>query len=261
MDYLIVCIAALAASTLSLFSGFGLGTILMPIFALFFSVPVAIAATALVHFFNNIFKSILVGRYADLFVVVRFGLPAAAAAFIGAGMLFFFAQLPAIFSYELGGMIREIHWLKVLIGTLIMGLALLQLLPRFAGITFDRRHLTIGGLLSGFFGGLSGHQGELRSAFLAKTNLSKEAFIGTNVISAVIVDAARLLVYGAALFFGSDIKLSAEQLQLVVAATLAAFVGAFIGARLIKKVTLQLVRRTVGLLMILVGFGLVTGLL
>ena len=124
-----------------------------------------------------------------------------------------------------------------------------------------RSHLIIGGLLSGFFGGLSGHQGELRSAFLAKTNLSKEAFIGTNVISAVIVDAARLLVYGAAFFFGPDVKLSTEQLQLVVAATLAAFLGAFIGARLIEKATLQLVRRTVGLLMIVVGFGLVTGLL
>jgi len=41
----------------------------------------------------------------------------------------------------------------------------------------------------------------------------------------------------------------------------AAFLGAFIGARLIEKATLQLVRRTVGLLMIVVGFGLVTGLL
>jgi uncharacterized membrane protein YfcA len=233
----------------------------MPIFALFFSVPIAIAATALVHFFNNIFKCILVGRYADRNVVVRFSLPAAAAAFAGAGTLFFFDQLPSIFSYELGGTIREINWLKTLVGTLVIGLALLQLLPRYANITFDQRHLTIGGLLSGFFGGLSGHQGELRSAFLAKMNLSKEAFIGTNVISAVIVDAARLLVYGTALFFAADVKFGDEQLQLVAAATFAAFLGAFIGARLMEKVTLRFVRRIVGILMIVIGVGLVTGLL
>ena len=41
MDYLIICLVALAASGLTLFSGFGLGTLLMPAFALFFPVPTA----------------------------------------------------------------------------------------------------------------------------------------------------------------------------------------------------------------------------
>jgi hypothetical protein len=35
-------------SGLTLFSGFGLGTVLMPAFAVFFPVPTAIAATAVV---------------------------------------------------------------------------------------------------------------------------------------------------------------------------------------------------------------------
>jgi len=39
-----------------LLSGFGLGTLLLPVFALFFPLPVAIAATALVHLANNFFK-------------------------------------------------------------------------------------------------------------------------------------------------------------------------------------------------------------
>jgi len=37
MDFLIVCLAALIASGLTLFSGFGLGTILTPVSALAFS--------------------------------------------------------------------------------------------------------------------------------------------------------------------------------------------------------------------------------
>ena len=37
MSYLIICTVALAVSGLTLFSGFGLGTLLMPVFALFFS--------------------------------------------------------------------------------------------------------------------------------------------------------------------------------------------------------------------------------
>jgi hypothetical protein len=44
-----ICAAAFAASGLTLFAGFGLGTLLMPVVALFFPVDVAIAITALVH--------------------------------------------------------------------------------------------------------------------------------------------------------------------------------------------------------------------
>ncbi|MEQ3690641.1 MAG: sulfite exporter TauE/SafE family protein, partial [Flavobacterium sp.] len=65
MDYFIICIVSLLGSGLTLFSGFGLGTILLPVFALFFPVEIAITLTAIVHFLNNIFKLVLLGKYAD----------------------------------------------------------------------------------------------------------------------------------------------------------------------------------------------------
>ena len=43
MDIVVVSIAALFASALTLFSGFGLGTLLMPVVAIFFPVEIAIA--------------------------------------------------------------------------------------------------------------------------------------------------------------------------------------------------------------------------
>ncbi len=52
---IIICIVAFLTSILTFFSGFGLGTILMPVFALFFPVEVAIALTSVVHFSNNLF--------------------------------------------------------------------------------------------------------------------------------------------------------------------------------------------------------------
>ena len=64
-EYVVVCLVALLGSGLTLFSGFGLGTLLLPVFALFFPVEVAIAATAVVHFLNNLFKLSLLGRNAD----------------------------------------------------------------------------------------------------------------------------------------------------------------------------------------------------
>jgi len=89
----------------------------------------------------------------------------------------------------------EITIIKAVIGTLIMVFALLEMWPRFQELAFPPRWLPLGGALSGFFGGLSGNQGALRSAFLLKIGLSKEAFVATGVVSAVIVDAARLVIY------------------------------------------------------------------
>jgi len=58
---------------------------------------------------------------------------------------------------------------------------LLEMSPRFQQWSLDKKYLPLGGLLSGFFGGLSGHQGALRSAFLIKSGLSKESFINNDL--------------------------------------------------------------------------------
>lgn len=261
MAYLLICIVALLVSALTLFSGFGLGTLLMPAFALFFPLPVAVAATAVVHLANNLFKVGLVGRHADRSVVLRFALPGAAAAILGALILTWVAQAPPLLSYRLGDTAHSVSAVKLVVGVLIIAFALLDLLPRFRTLAFERKYLPLGGLLSGFFGGLSGNQGALRSAFLIKAGLSKEAFIGTGTVSAVIVDLARLLVYGAGIY-AVNLRTAADQLPgLVLAAIVAAFAGSFVGARLIPKVTLHSVHLVVGSLLILVGAGMASGLL
>lgn len=83
MAILIISLAAFIVAILTFFSGFGLGTILTPIFMIFFPVELAIALTGVVHFFNNIFKIFLVGRNANKEVLIRFGVPAVIAAIIG----------------------------------------------------------------------------------------------------------------------------------------------------------------------------------
>ncbi len=103
----IVSLVAFGISLLTLFSGFGLGTVLMPVFALFFPLPIAIAATAAVHLMNNFFKVALVGRNANWGVVVRFALPGAIAAIGGALLLNSFDSIPALFRYSIGSRIRR----------------------------------------------------------------------------------------------------------------------------------------------------------
>jgi uncharacterized membrane protein YfcA len=261
MEYLIVPAVAFAMSGITLLSGFGLGTVLMPTLALFFPVPAAIAATAVVHLANNGFKLVIVGRQADWTMARRFGIPAAAAAIAGAGLLSLFASLPALGEYRLGERTFQITAVKAVVGALIVAFAWLEASRRFERVTVSSRYLVLGGVLSGFFGGLSGNQGAFRSAFLIQAGLDKRAFVGTNVVCAVIVDLVRLAVYGLAFTGRRSFELPAGMLGVIVTATAAAFLGAWIGTRVLEQVTLRAVRVSVATMLMLVGAALLAGLI
>ena len=257
MDYLIICTAALLASGLTLFSGFGLGTLLMPVFAIFFPVEVAIAQTALVHFANNLFKVWLFSRRADWHIVLLFGLPAFLASFAGATVLLWLADLAPLYTYLLNGRQFMVHPVKLVVALLMAGFSALELFPATKQLAISRKYIPAGGLLSGFFGGLSGNQGAFRSTFLLKSGLNKEAFIGTGVVIAALVDFSRLTVY-------ADLLGSAEvmgNLPLILIATLAAFIGAFGGSRLLRKVTLRAVQVLVAVMLFLIAILLGSGII
>lgn len=258
MEYLIVCLAALFASGLTLFSGFGLGTILMPALAVFFPLPIAVGAAALVHLANNLFKLFLIGGSANKKIIIRFGIPAVLSALVGASLLTYVSSVPVIASYRFGGQVHEITVIKLVIGWLIVFFSCLELFPAFLKISIDQKYMAVGGMLSGFFGGLSGNQGALRSMFLIKARLGKEEFIGTNVVLAVMVDLGRLVVYGIG-FYSVHAKVLTDLGGLVSAATLSAFAGAYLGREMLKKVTLRTVQIIVGTTLILLGIAMGIG--
>src|SRR5690606_33015551 len=119
LEYLIICLFALLASGLTFFSGFGLGTILLPVFALFFPVDISVALVAIVHFLNNLFKLGLIGRKADKKVILKFGIPAIIAAFAGAYLLTLLSETEALLSYSLAGNTFYITPLKLIIALLL----------------------------------------------------------------------------------------------------------------------------------------------
>ena len=260
--YLIVSLTALIAAGLTLYSGFGLGTILLPVFALFFPVEMAVVATAFVHGANNVFKVSLLGRHADREVVLKFGLPAIAAAVLGALALGWFAQSESALTIEMNeDALFRITPVKLIIGLMMIGFALFELLPRFRSMKFERRYLSLGGALSGFFGGLSGHQGALRSAFLAKSGLTTERFVGSNAVIGFLVDLTRISVY-AALFTAAGGHISEfSGWPLVLTGAVSAFCGVLLGKRYLHKVTMTSVQTLVGVLLFGVGLALVIGLL
>jgi uncharacterized membrane protein YfcA len=257
MEYVIICLAALFGSGLTLFSGFGLGTILVPVFAIFFPIEIAIALTAIVHFLNNLFKLLLVGRNADKSIVLRFGIPAVFSALLGAYLLTLLTDLKPLLNYSIAQHEYEIMPVKLIIAILIIAFVLFDFIPRFANLQFDKKYLVLGGVLSGFFGGISGNQGALRSAFLLKSNLTKEVFIATGVVIACLIDVFRLFIYSKQLVkLGSDFNFT-----LLIAATLSAFLGAYIGNKLVKKITFSLIHNLTTFMLIILAILLAMGIL
>lgn len=257
MEIVIICIATFLTAILTFFSGFGLGTILTPVFAIFFPVDIAIALTGVVHFTNNMFKIALVGKNADKTVLLRFGTPAILASFLGAWVLLKISGLQALYQYQLGDKVFEIMPVKLVIAILLIVFSLLEIVPSFQKIQYGKNKLVLGGVLTGFFGGLAGIQGAIRSAFLIKSGLSKEAYIATGVLIACLVDFTRLSVY-ASRFTASNLH---HNLPLIIMATSAAISGAFIGSILLKKVTLRFIQKVVAVMLILISFALGAGII
>lgn len=257
MDLVIICITALGASILTFFSGFGLGTILSPVFAFFFPIEEAIALTGIVHFSNNIFKIFLVGKNADREVLVKFGVPAIIASFIGAWALLYLSDLPALYSYTIGENTFKITPVKATIAVILIVFALLELIPYMNKLQFGKDKLPIGGIISGFFGGISGIQGAVRSAFLIKCGLSKEGFIATGVLIAVLIDVARLSIYSTRII-NADFLAHAP---LMISAITSALIGAYLGKKLLKKVTLNFVQNFVAVALIVIALALGSGLI
>ncbi len=255
LEIYIISLAAFTTSILTFFSGFGLGTILMPVFALFFPVEVAIALTGVVHFANNLFKMALVGKNTNKQVLFRFGIPAIFASFAGAWLLMQISGFQPLFSYNLGEKQFEITPIKLVIAVLLLFFSLLEVVPRFQKIQFGKNKLILGGILSGFFGGLAGIQGALRSAFLIKAGLSKEAYIATGVVIASLVDITRLSVY-AERFTTAGLH---ENIGLIVCAVASAILGAIVGKKLLKKITLQFVQVFVAVMLAVIAVVLGAG--
>ena len=257
MEIAIVCLVALLASGLTFFSGFGLGTLLLPAFALFMPLEQAVAATAVVHLLNGLFKLALLRRHIDRGVLLRFGVPAVLAAMLGAWLLSRLGTLPALYDYTAYGRVFAIAPIKLVLGLLLLLFALVELVPKLRDLEFDARWQPLGGALSGFFGGLAGMQGALRSAFLARSGLDKQAFVATGAAIACVIDVSRLAVYA-----GTLLRVFASlDHRLLACAVLAAFAGAWFGNRLLKKTTMQGIQRIVAALLFVFAIGLIAGVL
>ena len=232
----IIAVASVFASLLTFISGFGLGTLLLPVFSLFFDIEVAITATAIVHLFNNIFKSFLTFKQINWEVVLKFGLPSVGGAIIGSILLnYIVLKSTNSISFQLGSNSFETSLLKLIIGGLILLFTLFEVFNLKSKVLNHKNSIYVGGGLSGFFGGVSGHQGALRTLFLSKFKLDKYSFIASGICIALAVDLSRIPIYINEGYFDLDEHLT----KALVIAIFCAFLGAIAGKTLLNKIKVK----------------------
>lgn len=254
MEHLIIGLVAFLASILTFFSGYGLGTLLMPTFALFFPIEYAIAMTGIVHLLNNLFKTGLIGKKIAYKVLLIFGIPAILGAYLGTNLLIYLTDIPVAYSYQIGQNTTAVTWTQITVGILLIFFAYADVKSFGNKQQWPRWILSIGGLISGFFGGLSGHQGALRTAFLTQLHLTKETFIATGIAIACIVDFTRIPIY-----FSRMTELKTVPTDTIIIATVCALLGALIGRYFLKKISLGFLHRGIAFFMLLTGLAMIAG--
>jgi uncharacterized membrane protein YfcA len=213
-------------------SGFGIGSLLTPLLAWRFGTKVAVALVAVPHFAGTLFRLVGLWRRVDRRVLLRFGIWSAAGGLAGA-LFQARANSPA---------------LTILFAMLLLFAGVSQLVGLSERMRFGGTLGWIAGVVSGFFGGLVGNQGGIRSAALLGSDLTKEDFVATATAIGVIVDLVRLPVYLATQ--GDDMR---GALGTVLSATVGVLVGTFGGVRALRRIPEPVFRKGVAALVVLLG--------
>lgn len=259
MEILVIPIVVLVGSILTFFSGFGLGTLLLPAFCAFFPVDIAVFATAVVHFFNSLFKVIFIYKEINYKLLVRFAPSAILFAFFGSGLLTILDSLNTEIDYSFSIFQNTITPLKTIIGLIMIGFAFIEFYYKKQSFETTPTRLFIGGALSGFFGGLSGHQGAFRSMFLAKANVSKEEFVATSSAIGFLIDISRITTYLMTFTLFKSTEIISYPVLIISVAV--AFTGSYLGSKLLAKTTIGSIQKMVAIFLLVFGILICLGFL
>ena len=232
---LLVFVVALIAGAIAAVSGFGIGSLLTPVFMLSMPAAHAVAVLAIPHALATAIRWLRLRRDVHAPTFKQFGIASA-----------------------IGGLTGAFLQARLTSPTLTIVLSVLLILAGGAELT--RRPLPLprtpfwrlsGGLLSGFFGGLVGNQGGIRAAALLGFALPARQLVATATASALLVDAARVPIY-----FASAGSVIAGATRLWMIASIGVAIGTFLGVPVLNRIPDSIYRRLVGGLLVLLGIAL-----
>jgi len=122
-------------------------------------------------------------------------------------------------------------------------------------LRFGKLAAAAAGLASGFFGGLVGEQGGIRSVALLNFDVEKEAFIATATATGLIVDAVRMPAY----FLTQPSQIN-EFLFLIALTSIPVVLGTLAGNVVLKRIPEASFKQIVSFLILVLGiFLLIVG--
>ena len=224
--------AGIVAGGIASIAGFGIGSVLTPVFAARTGTQLAVAAVAIPHFVGTVQRFWRLRRHVDRSVLWGFGIASAVGGLAGAlahvwvssrGLSLVFGGLLVLAAVsEFTGWMQRVHW--------------------------GRRAAWAAGILSGGFGGLVGNQGGIRSAAMLGFDVPKESFVATATAIGLFVDGARLPVY-----LATQWREMASGWPGGRAATAGVIVGTALGTRVLGRIPQPIFRRVVAALLLALG--------
>lgn len=228
-------LAAILSGATASVVGFGIGSLLTPLFAARYGTTLAVAAVTLPHALATGLRCWRLRASIDRQVLLRFGLVSAAGALAG-----------AVVYTNLGT-----SMLTGILGALLLLTAFAQLTGWSSRWHPHGRLVTIFGLLSGFFGGVAGNQGGLRAAAMTTFGLTPASFVATATATGLLVDVARTPVY----LWSTGPALVPLALPIGLA-SLGVLIGTLLGERLLLGLSARAFGQIVGVAIGLLGFWL-----
>jgi len=260
MELLFLALLGAAASAITIVSGFGLNTVLVPAFAVLFPLPLAIAAVALVHLIASAIRLVIFRAHINRKIALQFVPWAILGGIVGALILELLGAVPVIATYPLFGVTKSVTAVKVVVGVTIAALSLYELRRGAEATGMSPIGVSAGALASGFFGGLSGNQGAIRSTVLIRAGLTPLGFAATGALAAIAIDLTRLVVYGTAGSISSILADGAIR-DAIGAATVGAIIGALVGRQMLATMSSARLHLVVGWSLVAGGVLIGTGAL
>jgi uncharacterized protein len=228
-------LAAVFGGAVAAVAGFGIGSLLTPALATETGAKLAVAAVSIPHLIGTSIRFWRHRRAVQWPIVRSFGITSATGGIAGA-LLNTFSTSRA---------------LALVFGSLLVLAGASQVTGYAKRWRLRGKLAWIGGAASGFFGGLVGNQGGIRTAAMLGFEVDKRQFVATTTAVALLIDIARVPVY---LTFEAR-ELSSLWMIIGIAICGVVF-GTLFGERLLAWVPEPRFRTVVGTLLLLLGISI-----
>lgn len=227
---------SLFAEILGTVGAFGSSVFFVPVAGYFFDFHAVLGITAVFHLSSNLVKIGLFRKGINWKLVFQIGIPAIIFCSAGAWLTNFVDSKP----------------LQIGLGIFLTITALVFLIFKTLVIKATGVNAVTGGAASGFLAGFFGSGGPVRGLTLTAFNMPKEIFIATSAFIDLGIDLSRSAIY-----FQNGFILK-EHIPYILILVGVAFIGTWIGKKILEKIPAQQFRTLVLVLILIIGISSLT---